>query len=213
MKNIKPSIYNELDNVKANVLKLAEQLNLSLPQLCEIANISYKSLWRFMNNSNIPNYDILEKLASFFNMSVSELLVSLDKQPVTNYFKIPITNLSDLENFLDNRTANEYPCIHIDQFIAHNSFAIKINKNEKDEIYVFKPSNECVKGILLFKSNNQTIIGKVFQIAKQSIQFYDLTNSSKYTHTIGLDNIQVIAVAVKLIIQDNLLRATDHDSK
>ena len=213
MKNIKPSIYNELDNAKTNILKASEEFNISLPELCKLADISYKSLWRFMNNMNIPNYEILDKIANFLNISVSELLTSFDKKIKIDSYNVPIIQLSDLNIFFEENQIKEYTSVSINEFISHDSFAIKINEAEKESIYIFKPQGKLIKGILIFKFNHQILIGKIFEINDKSIHFYSLENLNKQAQIAYIDDIKVIAMAVKIIVQNNLLRSMNNDSE
>ena len=213
MKNIKPSIYNELDNAKTNILKASEEFNISLPELCKLADISYKSLWRFMNNMNIPNYEILDKIANFLNISVSELLTSFDKKIKLDSYNVPIVQLSDLNIFFEDNQIKEYTSVSINEFISHDSFAIKINEPEKESIYIFKPHDKLIKGILIFKWNHQILIGKIFEINDKSIHFYSLENLNKQAQIAYIDDIKVIAMAVKIIVQNNLLRSMNNDSE
>ena len=202
---IKNSTYTELDNVKKNILRKSEQLNVSIPELSKLANIPYQSLWRFMNDINIPNYDILNRIAKFLNISVAELLSPPRKDP----YSVPLVELSHIQDFLNNELqviTSEF--VTTDEYMNNKSFAIKIDNNNQENIYIFTPFQQLVKAIIILQNQNngEFTLAKIFNINHEYVEFFDLINSKQQRpHKLNIGDIQVIALAVKQIIKNNLL--------
>jgi transcriptional regulator with XRE-family HTH domain len=200
-KTIKHSIYRELDNVKINIVKKAQQLDVSMPELAVLADISYKSLWRFMNDTNVPNYEILDKIAKFLNITVSELL----SYPESKTFDIPIIELTNIQDFINCNALIDNEYIVVNEFIDKNSFAIRLNKTNQQNIYIFKPYDKIIKGIVIFQNNSDFVLAKIFEINNDCIRFFNLSKQKQYSYQLSIDDIKIIALAVKQIVNSDLL--------
>ena len=200
---IKNSTYTELNNVKKNIIKKAKQLNISIPELAKLADIPYQSLWRFMNDINIPNYDFLNRISTFLNLSVSELLSTPQKNP----YQIPLVDLAHIQDFLNNELVTREN-LTTEEYMNDKSFAIKFDHNEQENIYIFTPFQQLVKAIIILQNriNGEFTLAIILKVNHEYIEFFDLANTKQQrSHKLNIDDIQVIALAVKQIIKNNLL--------
>ncbi len=198
--------YEELDNLKSNIIKKMIQLNTTLPELAKEMGVEYQTLRRitYREEKYIPNLRALYPIAEYFEVTISDLL----KNPNIPQY-VPLISISEVDDYLNGRNNfDNYKTIFSDDFIHKNAFAINmeiIQYGRQTKItYILKPCNKLSLGnFILIKKSNQYYFLRVAQINQTEIGAILIPNEKVVKF--NLDEICIIGIAIKQILNNNLL--------
>jgi|GEM_PF-4453327 len=198
--------YEELDNLKNNIIKKIAQLNISLPELAKLMNIEYQTLRRitYREDGYFPNFRMLYPIADFFDVTVSDLL----KNPNLPQY-IPIINLSDVNHFLTNNLETKNgKTIFCEKHVHVNAFAINIEIEQygsfATQTFIFKPFTKfMVDALLLITYEDRYYLFKVNEETERTISGYSVTTNNQLSFK--KDQVNVLGIATKQIMNNELL--------
>lgn len=194
----------ELDNLRANILKKILQLNIKLPKLAELIGMPYQSLWRITYEEKYtPNISSLYNIADFLEVSVADLLKSPD---LPQY--IPIINFNEVENFLnDYLQTNLYEKVLSPEYIHESAFAIQIKQQQFNisftSTFIFKPYNKIKVGVFLIKSENKILAVNILKVSTKHIEAVDISLGNLYK--MEVNSLEILAIAIKQIVYNSLI--------
>jgi hypothetical protein len=199
---------NELENLRANVIRKMAQLDIKLPEFATMMGIKYMLLRRIMyDTKNLLYFQTsLKPIADYFKVEISDLLSCSD---VPQY--IPLIKVDEAELYINNseQYINNGIMILSEKFVHINAFAIKIdNKNNnypyRSSTYFIKPNNNIIIGnYLLFKNNyNQINFGKLENITNNQLLIKNIENNNIVE--IPGSSINVIGNAVRIIVDEDI---------
>lgn len=91
------------------ILKLRKDNNLTQKYLSEKLGISRAALAHYEKNRREPDYEILDRLANFFDVSVDYILGRVKNKKVNCNRAIPLVNfIKSSDNFLEEKNTGQY---------------------------------------------------------------------------------------------------------
>lgn len=198
--------YEELDNLKSNIIKKLMQLNTTLPELAKLMGIEYQTLRRitYREEKYIPNLRALYPIAEYFDVTISDLL----KNPNVPQY-VPLISVSEVEDYLNgSNNFDNYKTVFSDDFVHEKAFAINIETiqygKQVETTFILKPSNKLSFGnFILLKKSKEYYFLRVTQINNSEINAI-LIPSEKLIKFIA-DEVCVIGVGIKQILNNKLL--------
>ena len=198
--------YEELDNLKSNIIKKLIQLNTTLPELAKQIGIEYQTLRRitYREEKYIPNLRALYPIAEYFDVTISDLL----KNPNVPQY-VPLISVSEVEGYLnESNNFDNYKTVFSDDFVHEKAFAINIETIQYGKqvrtTFILKPSNKLSVGnFILLKKTKEYYFLRVTQINNSEINAILIPSEKLIKFT--SDEVYVIAMGIKQILNNNLL--------
>jgi transcriptional regulator with XRE-family HTH domain len=198
--------YEELDNLKSNIIKKLMQLNTTLPELAKLIGIEYQTLRRitYREEKYIPNLRALYPIAEYFDVTISDLL----KNPNVPQY-VPLLSVSEVEGYLnESNNFDNYKTVFSDNFVHEKAFAINIETIQYGKqvrtTFILKPSNKLSVGnFILLKKTKEYYFLRVTQINNSEINAILIPSEKLIKFT--SDEVYVIAMGIKQILNNNLL--------
>ena len=198
--------YEELDNLKSNIIKKLMQLNTTLPDLAKDIGIEYQTLRRitYREETYIPNLRALYPIAEYFDVAISDLL----KNPNIPQY-VPLISIAETEEYLSGSNSfNNYKTVFSHEFVHEKAFAIEIETNQygmsMKTTYILKPYKKLSLGsFILLKKANQYFFLRVTKIDQSEI--YAILIPSEKLIKFNSDDVNVIGIAITQILNNSLL--------
>lgn len=194
----------ELDNLRINIYKKLAQQNIKLPKLAELIGIPHASLWRITNEGFHPNMQSLYPIAKYFGVSVADLLKSPD---LPQY--IPIISIEEIERYINDKLEiDHYDTVLSNEYIHEQAFGVNLTSKQYGissvSTLIFRPAkklNEENLGIVYYLGKYYLV--KITHVSPdQTIEGINLINEESLQLK---DDYQVIAIAVKQILENDLI--------
>ncbi len=198
---------DELENLRANIVRKMSQLDVKLPEFAKIVGIKYMLLRRIMYDTENQLYfqTSLKPIADYFNVEISDLLSC---PHVPQY--VPLIGLNEAESFIKHpaQFVNHERMILSEKFVHTNAFAINIeNENNncpyKIATFIIKPEDKIIIGYYsIFKNKDDIIFGKLESISNNQLMIRNVENNNVFE--IPGSSANVIGNAVRIIVDEDM---------
>ncbi len=197
---------DELDNVRSNILRKLAQLDTTLPELAKLIQIEYQTLRRitYENANYVPNLRALYPIASFFEVTVADLL----KNPLMPQY-IPLLDVLEIENHLNTSEHDtKHERIFCDEHVHVKAFAINVLIEQFGQnllnTFIMKPYNKIIaqKFILIRDINMHYFFIKVLENKNNELKATIITTDKQVIF--NTNNVMVIGIAVKQVLNNDL---------
>ncbi len=198
---------NELENLRANIVRKMSQLDVKLPEFAKIVGVKYMLLRRIMYDTENQLYfqTSLKPIADYFSVEISDLLSC---PHVPQY--VPLIELNETDSFIQHseQYVNHDNMILSEKFVHPHAFAINIKNENNNQPYkvstfIIKPENKIIIGYYsIFKTSEDIIFGKLESISNNQLMIKNVENNNVFE--IPGSSANVIGNAVRIIVDEDM---------
>lgn len=205
------------EKITSFITELRKEKGLTQQEFADILGVSNSAVSKWETGKYLPDPTLYNKIANYFNISLSELLSGQREKKNYNYKTILlimiiifllIINTITLSKFYQEKNDNQttYKISALNDDLIFNGFLIHSKKNSYliiNNLTLFNPSENIENLKIYIKTNEDTIL----KIEKEQSST-DLSNSFN-NNIVRIDNLNLSDLRLEISYFDGILRHQD----